>query len=151
MLCNTQVAQGSTRDEAEAHSIFTSLSAVGDTIAAVTLGSNQIPYTNPLTRLMSDCLGGNAKTLVFVNASPADCDVAETNNSLGFASRCKDLTAAVSTGGPGVQAAQMGALKKELAKLKKSGGAQPYGKSVKGPGPPGGLARPTTSHANNDH
>lgn len=125
----------------EAQSINKSLSALGDVIAALTSGSKHVPYRNhPLTMLMSDSLGGNAKTLMFVNTSPADYNVSETVSSLGFAVRCKDITNAVSAG-PGVQAAQVTALKKELAKLKKSGGAQ--AKSTKGPGPPGvGLGRP---------
>ena len=73
---------------------------------------------------MSDSIGGNAKTLMFVNTSPADYNVQESNNSLAFANRCKDITNMVAAG-PGVQAAQMTALKKELAKLKKSGGPAP--------------------------
>jgi hypothetical protein len=46
--------------------------------------------------------------------------VPETISSLNFGTRCKDITNSVSAG-PGVQAAQMNALKKELAKLKKAG------------------------------
>jgi Kinesin motor domain len=69
---------------------------------------------------MSDSLGGNSKTLMFVNTSPADYNVAESNSSLSFAARCKDVTNSVAAA-PGVQAAQMMALKKELAKLKKAG------------------------------
>lgn len=72
---------------------------------------------------MSDSIGGNAKTLMFVNTSPADYNAAESNNSLAFASRCKDITNMVASG-PGIQAAQMNALKKELAKLKKGGGGK---------------------------
>lgn len=107
----------------EAQSINKSLSALGDVIAALTSGRNQhVPYRNhPLTMLMSDSIGGNAKTLMFVNTSPADYNVPETVSSLGFASRCKDITNSVASG-PGVQAAQVNALKKELAKLKKGGG-----------------------------
>ena len=90
-------------------------------IAALTSGQQHIPYRNhPLTMVMSDSIGGNAKTLMFVNTSPADYNVAESNSSLGFANRCKDITNSVASG-PGVQAAQMQALKKELAKLKKGG------------------------------
>ncbi len=103
----------------EAQSINKSLSALGDVIAALTSGSDHIPYRNhPLTMLMSDCIGGNAKTLMFVNCSPADYNVAESISSLGFANRCKD----VKNNGSGpnaVQAQQMKALKKELAKLQK--------------------------------
>ena len=116
-------------------------------IAALTSGSKHVPYRNhPLTMLMSDSLGGNAKTLMFVNTSPADYNVPETHSSLGFAFRCKDITNSVSSG-PGVQAAQMSALKKELQKLKKGGGATAptMVSSSKHMVPPGGLARPTTA------
>jgi len=66
-----------------------------------------IPYRNhPLTMLMSDSIGGNAKTLMFVNTSPADYNNAESNSSLAFASRCKDVTNQV-VNAPGVQAAQV--------------------------------------------
>jgi len=126
----------------EAQSINKSLSALGDVIAALTTNQQHIPYRNhPLTMLMSDSIGGNAKTLMFVNTSPADYNTSESNNSLIFASRCKDVTNAVAAG-PGVQAAQMSALKKELAKMKKSGGGS-SNKAV-----PGGLARPDTANAN---
>ena len=77
----------------EAQSINKSLSALGDVIAGLTSGAQHIPYRNhPLTMLMSDSLGGNAKTLMFVNTSPADYNCVESNSSLAFASRCKDIT-----------------------------------------------------------
>lgn len=120
----------------EAQSINKSLSALGDVISALTTGQQHIPYRNhPLTMLMSDSIGGNAKTLMFVNTSPADYNVSESNNSLSFASRCKDITNSVSTNAPAAQQAQMNALKKELARLKK-GGTNPSSKSS------AGLARP---------
>eukprot|EP01038_Epipyxis_sp_PR26KG_P009321 gene9321-12558_t len=123
----------------EAQSINKSLSALGDVISALTTGQQHIPYRNhPLTMLMSDSIGGNAKTLMFVNTSPADYNNQESNSSLAFAARCKDITNAVAAG-PGVQAAQMSALKKELAKLKKGGGG-------KGMAPPiTNLERPQTA------
>jgi len=140
---------GATGDQLkEAQSINKSLSALGDVIASLTSGNKHVPYRNhPLTMLMSDSLGGNAKTLMFVNASPADYNDKETVSSLNFAVRCKDITNAVSSG-PGVQAAQMSALKKELAKMKKGGGAAAATSSsnLKGGAPPG-LARPTTAAA----
>eukprot|EP00981_Chlorochromonas_danica_P005683 scaffold1172_cov180-Ochromonas_danica.AAC.10 len=132
----------------EAQSINKSLSALGDVIAALTSGQQHVPYRNhPLTMLMSDSIGGNAKTLMFVNTSPADYNAPESNSSLAFASRCKDITNNVAAA-PGVQAAQLTALKKELAKLKKGGGAPgaPGAPGGKGGPPPGAsLARPDTA------
>jgi len=39
---------------------------------------------NKLTLLMQDSLGGNAKTLMFVNISPADYNADETVTSLTY-------------------------------------------------------------------
>mmetsp|Transcript_12779 Transcript_12779/g.14374 ORF Transcript_12779/g.14374 Transcript_12779/m.14374 type:complete len:109 (-) Transcript_12779:19-345(-) len=41
--------------------------------------------------LMEDSLGGNAKTLMFVNVSPASYNTDETNTSLGYAKRVKNI------------------------------------------------------------
>lgn len=81
--------------------------------------------------LMSDSIGGNAKTLMFINTSPADYNVAESNNSLSFGSRCKDITNHV-VANPAAQQAQMNALKKELNRLKKSGNSNTTDNSLKG-------------------
>jgi hypothetical protein len=121
----------------EAQSINKSLSALGDVIAALTSGQQHIPYRNhPLTMLMSDSVGGNSKTLIFINASPADYNSAETLSSLAFGTRCKDITNSVQAG-PQVQAAQLAALKKELAKLKKSGPAPAASSKAMGLNRPG--------------
>ena len=67
----------------EAVSINKSLSALGDVIAALTKNAKHVPYRNhTLTKLMQDSLGGNAKTLMVVNCSPADYNFSETLNSL---------------------------------------------------------------------
>ncbi|BBH10459.1 hypothetical protein Prudu_023253 [Prunus dulcis] len=74
----------------EAQSINKSLSALGDVIKALSERSQHIPYRNDkLTMLMSDSLGGNAKTLMFINVSPAESNVDETHCSLLFASRVR--------------------------------------------------------------
>ncbi|XP_059435975.1 kinesin-like protein KIN-14E isoform X2 [Corylus avellana] len=76
----------------EAQSINKSLSALGDVISALTSGGQHIPYRNhKLTMLMSDSLGGNAKTLMFVNVSPAESNLDETHNSLMYASRVRSI------------------------------------------------------------
>ncbi len=77
----------------EAKNINISLSALGNVISALTRGGSQhIPYRdNKLTLLMSDSIGGNAKTLMFVNVSPADYNADETHNSLSYAARVKQI------------------------------------------------------------
>lgn len=76
----------------EAQSINKSLSALGDVISALSSGSQHIPYRNhKLTMLMSDSLGGNAKTLMFVNLSPAESNLDESYNSLTYASRVRSI------------------------------------------------------------
>ena len=62
---------------------YKGLSALGELIGALTSGAKHLPYRNHvLTELMSDSLGGTAKTLMFVNVSPADYNSNETKNSL---------------------------------------------------------------------
>ena len=64
----------------EAQAINKSLSALGDVISALASEAVHIPYRNhKLTMLMSDSLGGTAKTLMFVNVSPTDANIDETN------------------------------------------------------------------------
>merc|ERR1719217_369604 len=74
----------------EAQSINKSLTALGDVIEALTKNAKHIPYRNhKLTQLLSDSLGGNAKTLMFVNCSPARTNADESNSSLSYAARAK--------------------------------------------------------------
>merc|ERR1712226_898266 len=71
-----------------------SLSALGNVISALSdPDTKHIPYRdNKLTLVMSDSLGGNAKTLMFVNISPADYNSEETQTSLVYAARVKLIT-----------------------------------------------------------
>jgi len=77
----------------EAIEINKSLSALGDVISALTSGAKTVPYRNhKLTLLMQDSLGGSAKTLMFVNCSPAASNSEETQMSLKWASRARQVT-----------------------------------------------------------
>ncbi len=76
----------------EAQAINKSLSALGDVISALASEQAHIPYRNhKLTMLMSDSIGGTAKTLMFVNVSPTDSNLDETQNSLQYAQRVRTI------------------------------------------------------------
>ena len=78
--------------QAEANAINQSLSSLGNVISALAEGAKFIRYKeNLLTRLMQDSLGGNAKTLMFVNCSPSVYNEMETKNSLEYAKRVKEI------------------------------------------------------------
>lgn len=85
---------GATEDlQKEAIEINKSLTALGDVIEALTKSQKVIPYRNhKLTQLMQDSLGGTAKTLMFVNCSPASTNLDETTMSLKYATRAKRIT-----------------------------------------------------------
>jgi len=100
----------------EAQSINKSLSALGNVISALSTNAAFVPYRdNKLTQLMSDSLGGNAKTLMFVNISPADYNVEETQSSLVYASRVKLIT---NSAEKMQETAEIARLKKIIASLK---------------------------------
>ena len=104
----------------EAQSINKSLSSLGTVINSLTTDSKHVPYRNhALTMLMSDSMGGNAKTLMFVCCSPADYNVAESSNSLDFARRCKNVTNNVHGSSASTEdLVQIKALKAEVSRLK---------------------------------
>ena len=66
----------------ESTAINVSLKSLGDVIQSLSSGNvnkQHIPYRdNKLTHLMKDSLGGNSKTLMFVNISPADYNSQES-------------------------------------------------------------------------
>lgn len=77
----------------EAIEINKSLTALGDVIEGLTKNAKMVPYRNhKLTELMKDALGGSAKTLMFVNCSPAASNSDETTNALKWAARAKKIT-----------------------------------------------------------
>lgn len=77
----------------EAIEINKSLTCLGDVIEALTKGNKSVPYRNhKLTMLMQDSIGGSAKTLMFVNCSPAGSNAEETVSSLKWATRARQVT-----------------------------------------------------------
>lgn len=85
-LAGSESPKTSTRMD-ETKSINKSLSELSNVILALVSKQEHIPYRNSkLTYLLMPSLGGNSKTLMFVNVSPfGDCH-AETIKSLRFAS-----------------------------------------------------------------
>ena len=76
----------------EAQNINKSLSALGDVIAALSKKAKHVPFRNStLTHLLQSSLGGNSKTLMFTNISPAQMHYGETVNALKFARRAKTV------------------------------------------------------------
>ena len=83
-------ATGKTLNEAKG--INKSLSILGVVVNQLTSGAKHINYRDSLlTRIMSDSIGGSAKTLMICNVSPSSYSHSETLNTLSFAQRMKEV------------------------------------------------------------
>ena len=103
----------------EGTKINKSLSALGTVIQRLSGGeaSDHIPYRdNKLTHLMKDSIGGNSKTLMFVNISPADYNYQETKSSLYFGSKVKEIQNPVQKN---IESEEIKKLKEEVEMLRK--------------------------------
>ncbi|XP_071446360.1 kinesin-like protein KIF18B [Hetaerina americana] len=77
---------------AEGANINKSLLALGNCINALADGLKHIPYRDSkLTRLLKDSLGGNCKTVMIANISPAHISYEDTYNTLKYADRAKKI------------------------------------------------------------
>ncbi|TYH81243.1 hypothetical protein ES332_D03G185900v1 [Gossypium tomentosum] len=76
----------------EAQHINKSLSALGDVIFALAQKNSHVPYRNSkLTQVLQSSLGGQAKTLMFVQLNPDVESYAETISTLKFAERVSGI------------------------------------------------------------
>ena len=82
---------GATGDKLdEAKMINKSLTALGLVITKLTKGEDHIPYRDSkLTRVLTESLGGNAKTSLIIACSPAVYNESETMGTLDFGKRAK--------------------------------------------------------------
>lgn len=85
-------AKGQTLDEAK--NINKSLSALGKVINALSKSGKEkfIPYReSKLTRMLSESLGGNAKTCLIVTGSPSSYNEPETNSTMRFGTLARNI------------------------------------------------------------
>jgi hypothetical protein len=96
-----------------------SLSALSDVLSKLVNGesTDYIPYrNNKLTYLMKDSLGGNSKTLMFVNISPAEINSQETKQSLYFGHNARSITNPIKKN---IDSEEVTKLKEEIEVLRK--------------------------------
>ncbi|CAN7041822.1 unnamed protein product [Brassica oleracea var. botrytis] len=76
----------------EGANINRSLLALSSCINALVEGKKHIPYRNSkLTQLLKDSLGGSCNTVMIANISPSNHSFGETQNTLHWADRAKEI------------------------------------------------------------
>ncbi|KAL3824776.1 hypothetical protein ACJIZ3_020805 [Penstemon smallii] len=76
----------------EGANINKSLLALSSCINALVEGKKHIPYRNSkLTQLLKDSLSGSCNTVMIANISPSDLSFGETQNTLHWADRAKEI------------------------------------------------------------
>lgn len=69
-----------------------SLSTLGNVVSALVTGKGHIPYRDSkLTKLLSDSLGGNSRTVMIANVGPSNKNYDETVTTLRYADRAKQI------------------------------------------------------------
>lgn len=76
----------------EGANINRSLLALSSCISALVEGKTHVPYRNSkLTQLLKDSLGGACQTAMIANVSPSNLSFGETQNTLYWADRAKEI------------------------------------------------------------
>ena len=85
----------------EGANINRSLLALSSCINALVEGKKHIPYRNSkLTQLLKDSLGGTCNTVMIANISPSNFSFGETQNTVHWADRAKEIRLKVETLNP---------------------------------------------------
>ncbi|WVZ69792.1 hypothetical protein U9M48_018523 [Paspalum notatum var. saurae] len=81
-----------TQRSIEGANINRSLLALSNCINSLVEGKKHIPYRNSkLTQLLKDSLGGSCNTVMIANISPSNLSFGETQNTLHWADRAKEI------------------------------------------------------------
>ncbi|KAL2458030.1 ATP binding microtubule motor family protein [Forsythia ovata] len=116
--CASQTSSAGTRLKEGCH-INRSLLTLGTVIRKLSKGRNgHVPYRDSkLTRILQNCLGGNARTAVICTMSPAHSHVEKSRNTLLFASCAKQVSTNARVNVVVSEKALVKQLQKELARL----------------------------------